>query len=184
MHPRRHLAVALCAACIACCIGCTDSPTSPDRSTVSPPIDHLFIFVRDWPNEYVEIELTRNAGASTVIMYRPAQPAAGGQPAQPRVLLDSIGPGKEDPPEIVELLKTFDVWAMADSNAVGAACNTRSGQWICNPTFNDYSLVMQAFGGGTSRSQRYTRLGESTSSRTARALGDFVLAWARKHEVR
>jgi hypothetical protein len=107
-------------------------------------------------------------------MYRPAQPG------EPRVLLDSIGPNSEDPEEIVELLKTFDVWAMADSNAIGAACNTLRGYWACNPTVNDYSVVIGMTRGGVTRAQRYTRLRESTSSRTARALGDCVFAMARK----
>ena len=160
--------------CVACCIGCNKAPTSPARDFTSYPIERLLIFVRDWPDDYVEIDLKRNAGGSTLIMYRPPQPG------RPRVLLDSIGPNTNDPEEIVELLKTFDVWAMADSNAVGAACNTRSGQWNCYPTFNDYSLVMQVIRGGTSRSQRYTNLEASTSSKTARALGDFILAWMRK----
>jgi hypothetical protein len=98
------------------------------------------------------------------------------------VLLDSIGPTKEDPKEIAEILKTFDVWALADSNAAGAACNTKSGHWICNPTFDDYSLVMAVTRDGMVRAQRYTRLEESTSSKTARALGDFVFAMARKRQ--
>ena len=165
---RSGLALLLCA---VVSLGCTDStPTSPAASE----IDRLLIFVRDWPDDYVEIDFRRNAGESTLIMYRPAQPGL------PRILLDSIGPTREDPAEVVELLRNFDVWAMADSNAAGAACNTKSGQWICNPTFNDYSLVMAATRGGVSRAQRYTRLSESTSSKTARALGDFVFAMARK----
>ena len=173
---RRHNELLLLISAV-CCLGCNNAtPTSPDRAIAASEIDRLLIFVRDWPNEYVEIDLQRKAGESTLIMYRPAQPGL------PRILLDSIGPDKEDPEEIVELLKTFDVWALADSNAVGAACNTKSGHWVCNPTFNDYSLVMQVIGGGMTRAQRYTRLGESTSSKTARALGDFILAWKRRVE--
>ena len=164
--------------CVVSSLGCTDAPTSPERF----PIDRLLIFVRDWPDEYVEIDLKRSGGQSTLIMYRPPQVASGGLPAQPRVLIDSIGPQKEDPEEIVEMLKSFDVWAMADSNAVGAACNTKSGYWVCNPTINDYSLVMGVTRGGTTRAQRYTRLKESTSSKTARALGDFIFAWTRRVE--
>jgi hypothetical protein len=34
--------------------------------------------------------------------------------------------------------------------------------------------------GGVTRAQRYTRLRESGSNKTARALGDFILAMARK----
>ena len=166
--------------CAVFTVGCTNGTTSPEDS----PIDRLLIFVRDWPAEYVEIDLTRNAAGSTLIMYRPSQAASGGQPAQPRILLDSVGPQKEDPEEIVQLMKAFDVWAMADSNAVGAACNTRGGYWNCNPTINDYSLVMAVMRGGTQRAQRYTRLKESTSNKTARALGDFIFAWKRRVEAR
>lgn len=151
-------------------VACNDAPTSAE----SAPIDRLSIFVRNWPSEYVEIDFRRSAAGNTLLMYRPPQPGV------PRVLLDSVGPGTQEPAEIVELLKTFDVWALADSNAVGAACSTKSGGWQCNPTFNDYSLVMAVTRGGVSRSQRYTRLAESTSSKTARALGDFVFAWSRK----
>jgi hypothetical protein len=172
---RRHTELVLLI-CAVCCLGCSkDDPTSPDtRWLPASEIDRLLVFVRDWPNEYVEIDFKRNAGASTLIMYRPPQPGL------PRVLLDSVGPSSEDPEEIAELLATFNVWALADSNAVGAACNTRSGQWVCNPTINDYSLVMGVESGGTFRAQRYTRLGESNSSKTARALGDFILEWKRR----
>ena len=163
---------------LALCASCS-SPTSPARE--SPPlaaaeIDRLLVFVRNWPDDYVEIDFQRQAGGSTLIMYRPPQPGV------PRVLLDSIGPVTEDPEEIVELLNTFNVWAMADSNAVGAACITKSGQWVCHPTVNDYSLVMLVIRDGQTRAQRYTRLGESNSSRKARALGDFILAWKRRVE--
>jgi hypothetical protein len=74
------------------------------------------------------------------------------------------------------------VWAMADPDAPGAACRTYQGQWTCSPTVNDYSLVMRVIIGGVTRNQRYTRLNESASNQRARALGDFVLAWARKRE--
>jgi hypothetical protein len=173
MRPTRSLAAAIAA---AFCIGCSDPGTAPGGATAASEIDRLQIFVRDWPNEYVEIDFRRKAGASTLVVFRPAQPG------RPRILLDSIGPNTEDPQEIVELLNTFDVWALADSNAAGAACSTKSGQWICNPTFNDYSLVMGVGRRGVSRSQRYTRLKESTSNKTARALGDFVFALSRKRQ--
>ena len=157
---------------------CGDS-TSPER--VSPPlaaseIDRLAIFVRNWPDDYVEIDFRRQNGTSTLVLFRPPQPGV------PRVLLDSIGPVTADPEEIVELLNTFNVWAMADSNAAGAACSTRSGQWVCNITSNDYSVVMLVQSGGVSRAQRYTRLEASTSNRTARALGDYVFAMMRERE--
>ena len=175
MNRTRRLALAIAA---ACSLGCGDAPTSSGRDIADSEIEELMIFVRDWPDEYVEIALRRSAGQSTLLIFRPPQPGI------PRILIDSIGPGAEDPPEIVQLLSTFDVWAMADSNAVGAACNTRSGQWVCRPTANDYSVVIGVTGGGMTRAQRYTRLRESTSSRTARALGDFVLEMARKREAR
>ena len=124
----------------------------------------------------VEIDFERHSSGSTLIMYRPSQPGV------PRVLLDSIGPVAEDPQEIVELLGTFNVWAMADSNAAGAACSTRSGGWVCHPTFNDYSLVMAVEAKGTTRAQRYTALGEVGSNATARALGEFVFAMMRKRQ--
>ena len=175
MNRRHRLTVAIA---VACSVGCGDEPTSPEREIAASEIDRLAIFVRDWPDEYVEIKLERNAGQSTLVIFRPPQPGV------PRVVIDSIGPSKDDPEEITELLRKFDVWAMADSNAVGAACNTRSGQWVCNPTFNDYSVVIGVTGGGTTRAQRYTRLRESTSSKTARALGDYVLAIARRRQAR
>ena len=175
MNRQRWLAVAIV---VACSVGCSDEPTSPDREIAASEIDRLAIFVRDWPDEYVEIRLERNAGQSTLVIFRPPQPGL------PRVVIDSIGPSKDDTEEIAELLSKFDVWAMADSNAVGAACNTKSGQWICRPTFNDYSVVIGVTGGGTTRAQRYTRLRESTSSKTAHALGDYVLAMARRRQTR
>ena len=164
---------------VVLCASCSNA-TSPDR--VSPPlaaseIDRLLVFVRDWPDDYVEIDFKRQAGGSTLIMYRPPQPGV------PRILLDSIGPVTEDPQEIVELLNSFNVWAMADSNAAGAACSTASGYWVCHPTFNDYSLVMAVEAKGTTRAQRYTALGQSGSNPTARALGDFVFAMMRKRHA-
>ena len=168
--------LSLCLCMLLLFASCSDS-TSPVR--VPPPlaaseIDRLAIFVRDWPDDYVEIDFRRQGDKSTLIMFRPSQPGV------PRVLLDSIGPVTQDPAEITELLNTFNVWALADSNAAGAACSTRSGQWACNITSNDYSVVMLVQSGGVTRAQRYTRLGESAGNRTARALGDFVFAMMRK----
>lgn len=142
------------------------------------------IFVRNWPSEnvseYVQVDFKRIAGRSMLVMYRPAQPASGALPAEPRILLDSIGPQEDPPAEIVEIVSTFNVWAMADSNAVGGACSTKTGHWACEPTFRDYSLVLGVETAGTGRSQRYTGLNESTGNATARALGDFVFAWSRR----
>ena len=168
----------MCLLLLLLLVSCTKS-TEPARE--SPPlaaseIDRLFVFVRNWPDDYVEIDFHRQAAGSTLLIYHPPQPGV------PRILIDSIGPSTEDPAEITELLDTFNVWAMADSNAAGAACSTRTGEWVCNPTFEDYSLVMQVISGDETRAQRYTRLGESGSNQRARALGDYVLAMMRRRE--
>ena len=174
MHLKRPL---MCLWMLLLYAGCSDS-TSPDGE--SPPlpaseIDRLLVFVRNTPEgDFVEIDFQRQAGGSTLLVYRPPQPGT------PRILLDSIGPVAEDPPEIVELLKDFNVWAMADSNAAGAACSTSTGSWVCHPTFNDYSLVMQVEAKGTIRAQRYTALTEWSANKRARALGDYVFAMMRK----
>ena len=166
-----------CLLVLALCAGCSDA-TSPDRE--SPPlpdaeIDRLLVFVRNTPaGDHVEIDFQRQAGGSTLLVYEPPQPGV------PRILLDSIGPVAEDPPEIVELLKNFNVWAMADSNAAGAACSTSTGSWVCHPTFNDYSLVMAVEAKGTTRAQRYTALDAWTANKRARALGEYVFAMMRK----
>lgn len=168
MNPRRYLTVAVCVACI----GCDNSPTAP----VSPPIDRLFIYARNWPSEEVELALIRNAGESTVTLFLPARED------HPRIVLDSIGPGAEEPEEVRTMLASFDIWALNAPNAPGAACRTVNGQRSCNPTFNDYSLVMRVESGGKVRVQRYTHLELSTAVPSARALADFVLAWARTYE--
>ena len=172
MKPRRYLTAAILA---ACCIGCSDdAPTSP---AVSPPIDVFLLYTRNWPTEEVELEVVRDAGETRVTLFRPARDA------QPRVVLhESIGPGPEEPEKVREMLESFDVWALNAPNAAGAACSTKNGQRICNPTFNDYSLVMQVQSGGRVRVQRYTHLELSTAVPSARGLADFVLAWARELE--
>lgn len=177
------------ASCVALGAGCGDShpaaPRGPQGPLSVPDIDLLRIFVRAWPgedsNEYVQVEFHRIDGRGMLILYRPAQPATGTWPAQPRLLLDSIGPQDGVPAEIVEIVNTWDVWAMTDSNAAGGACSTKTGQWACNITARDYSLVMGVGTGGTRQSQRYTGLETSTGNRAARALGDFVFAWSRRH---
>jgi hypothetical protein len=172
MNIRRVSTVAIG---VALCIGCTDPATSP---AASPPIDRLLIFVRDL-NEDVTLHLTRNAGGSTVVLFRQASPG------RPRIVLDSVGPGpkSQEPEEIRAMLASFDVWALNEPNAPGAACRTVNGQRSCAITLQDYSLVMQVERGGEIRVQRYTGLERSTSNKSARALADFVFAWARKREA-
>lgn len=80
-----------------CWIGCANAqPTSPAR-VVSPPIDRLFIFSRNWPTEEVELALIRDAGQSTLTLYRPARDG------RPRIMLDSIGPGQKEPEEFAAM---------------------------------------------------------------------------------
>ena len=153
---------------------CTDS-TSP-RPVASPPIDRLLVFVRNWPTDYVELALTRDAGGVTLVLFHP--PGDG----QPRVVIDSIGPGAEEPAEVRELLDSFDVWALNAPNAPGAACTTVNGQRTCNATDNDYSVVMLVESGDEVRVQRYTRLDSSNAGSPARALGDYILAWVQRLE--
>ena len=85
---------------------------------------------------------------------------------------------------VVQMLNSFDIWALNAPDAPGAACRTVLGQRSCNITFNDYSLVMQVQRGREVRVQRYTGLEKRTSNQSARALGDFVFAWARKRDGR
>ena len=162
---RRGLRLLICA---AFSLGCGSEPTSSE----SPPIDRLLIYARN-STEEVEIAIIRNAGQSTVTLFIPARAE------HPRIVLDSIGPLPEDTEEVRELLASFDVWALNAPNAPGAACRTVNGQRSCAITFNDYSLVMQVESGGKVRVQRYTGLEKSTGNPTARALADYVLAWAR-----
>ena len=170
MNLMRRLMVAIGA---ACCLGCGDSPTFSE----SPPIDRMFIFVRNWPTDYVELSLIREAGGSTLVLFRP--PAEG----QPRMVIDSIGPGATEPPEIATILETFDLWALNAPNAPDAACTTVDGQRSCDITWNDYSVVMRVESGGDVRVQRYTGLETSAGSASARALGDFILAWVERIEA-
>lgn len=171
MNTSRIRTIAMCA---AACIGCSDSPTSPARPTTSPPIDRLFIFVRNWPTDYVELSLTRDAGGSTLVLFHP--PGDG----RPRTVIDSIGPGANEPEEVRTMLDSFDVWAMNAPNAPGAACRTVNGERSCAITWNDYSVVMRVESGGEVRVQRYTGLESDAGSPSVRALGDFVLAWVRR----
>ena len=155
---------------------CSDS-TSPAPPVESPPIDRLLVFVRNWPTDYVELALTRDAAGVTLVLFHP--PGDG----QPRVVIDSIGPGATEPAEIGELLDSFDVWALNAPNAPDAACRTVNGERSCAITWNDYSVVMLVESGDEVRVQRYTRLDSTNSGSPARALGDFILAWVQRLEA-
>jgi hypothetical protein len=159
--------------CAVACLGCTNPPTSPDLARA--PIDRLQMFVTHDGQEHVEIDFRRQAGKSILLMFRP-----GANVTMPRLMIDSIGPATEDPPELVEILKTFDVWAMADSNAAGGSCNTKSGRWVCDISHHRYTLVLGVRRGGVSRAQRYTRLDQSVGNKQARALADSISAWTRR----
>ena len=171
---KRLMRLTTCLWMLSLLASCSDS-TSPEPE-VSPPIDRLFLFVRNWPTDYVELALTRDAAGVTLVLFHP--PGDG----QPRVVIDSIGPGATEPAEIRDLLATFDVWALNAPNAPGAACRTVDGERSCAITWNDYSVVMQVESGDEVRVQRYTRLDSSNSNSPARALGDFVLAWVQRIE--
>lgn len=139
------------------------------------PIDRLLLFTANSAEE-VELALIRNAGQTTLTLFRPARPG------KPRLVVDSIGPGPEEPEEVRVMLNSFDIWALNAPNAPGAACRTVNGQRSCVITPNTYLLVMRVESGADVRVQRYSYLDLSTGNPTARALADFVLAWARKAE--
>ena len=143
----------------------------------SPAYDQIDIFVRNWPDDIVEFALVRKNGMTTVTLVRPAYDR------QPRIVVDSVGPMIAYAPMVASLLDSFDLWAMNAPNAAGAACTTVAGQRNCVITTRDYSLVMQVKRGGKIRVQRYTGLAIRPRSPKARALGDFLLAWARQRET-
>ena len=165
--PGRALALA------ACCIGCANRvvPVAPAEALVAPQIDRVDLFVRNAAREAVELSMTRHTGGRWFVVQSDER-------RRP------LGPAVQDTDMAVRLLNSFDVWALNAPDAPGAACRTVMGQRSCSITFNDYSLVMRVQSGGQVRVQRYTRLEKSTSNRSARALGDFVFAWARMREGR
>jgi hypothetical protein len=172
---RQCLAVAAGAAlALACCIGCTNraklnAPAAAIvEASVVPSIDRVDLFVRNAAREAVQLTLTRDTRDSTVAWY--VLRSDGRQPP--------IGRGEQDTDMVVRMLNSFDIWALNAPDAPGAACRTVLGQRSCSITFNDYSLVMRVQRGREVRVQRYTGLEKSTSSRSARALGDFVFEWA------
>jgi hypothetical protein len=174
---RRGLCLLLC---VAGGIGCAtrETPEAPDDPSVARTIDRLDLFVRNAKREAFDLTLTRDARGHTVTLARAAFEG------RPQIVLDSIKPGGQDPEMILQTLASFDVWALNAPNAPGAACKTVRGQRTCYITFNDYSLVMKVQSGRDVRVQRYTGLDRSTGHPSARALGDFVFAWAQKRMQR
>ena len=185
---RRALCLVICA---VCCIGCTNRakpavapesdaafrrgtpnalPAPPAEELAAPPIDRLDLFVRNAADEAVQLTLTRNTRAGTVT-WSVLRSDWRGRP---------LGPVEQDTDTVVGMLNSFDIWALNAPDAPGAACRTVMGQRSCYITFNDYSLVMRVQSGRKVRVQRYTGLERSTSHRVARALADFVFAWARR----
>ncbi len=169
-------------ACAAICVGCANGaapstrPAAQVGALASPSITRFDIFVRNGPNDVVELALTRKAGRSTVTLVRPAYEG------RPRVVLDSSGPSERDAERVVAMLDSFDIWAMNAPNAAGAACRPVGGRRNCIITFRDYSIVMLVRRGNRERAQRYTGLDTRSPNRRARALGDFILTWARERE--
>jgi hypothetical protein len=165
---------------LASCIGCTHRakpnalPATPAEAFVAAPIDRLDLFVRNAARQAVELTLTRDTRGSAVTWY--VQRYDGRQ--------RPIGSAEEDTEMVVLMLNSFDIWALNAPDAPGAACKTVRGRRTCAITFNDYSLVMRVQRGGEVRVQRYTGLEKRMSNQAARALGDFVFAWARKREGR
>lgn len=142
-----------------------------------------YLFVRNAAREAVELTLTRDARGNTVTLVRPDYDGRRRPWRRSGRVLDSIGPDEQDTDNMaVRMLNSFDIWALNAPDAPGAACRTVIGQRSCSITFNDYSLVMRVQRGREVRVQRYTGLEKSTSNPSARALGDFVFAWARKRE--
>ena len=177
INRRGFLGVATGAAlALACCIGCTNraKPNGLPAMPVEVSIDRVDLFVRNAAREFVELTLTRDTRASTETWY--VQRYDG--------RLRPIGRAEQATDMAVRMLNSFDLWALNAPDAPGAACRTVLGQRSCAITFNDYSLVMRVQRGREVRVQRYTRLEKSTSNQSARALADFVFAWARMREGR
>ena len=179
--------------CAGCCIGCTTRakpavapesdaalrqgrpntlPTAAAEVSVAPPIDRLDIFVRNAARDAVQLTLTRDTRGGTETWY--VRRHDGRQ--------RPLGRAEQATDMVVRMLNSFDLWALNEPDAPGAACRTVMGQRSCSITFNDYSLVMRVQRGREVRVQRYTRLEKSTSNQSARALADFVFAWARARE--
>lgn len=165
------------------CIGCgsrTEQSAQPSssRAGASPQLDSLDILVLNRPIEMVLLKVVRDASGSTIKLTRlPYHGRAG-------AVLDSIGPVSEYPEKLRELLRTFDVWAMNAPNAPGASCRTdHTGLRRCIVAEDDYSIVMRVGRDRRVRVQRYIDLGSSASNPQARALGDFILAWAHSRDA-
>lgn len=179
MHVRQvSVGALLVAACTLGCAGGTAPNAVPASRPASGSIDRFDIFVRNWPDDVAELALSRKDGRTTVTLARP------GYEGRRRVLLDSIGPSEQHAPKVAAMLDSFDIWAMNAPNASGAACQTAAGRRNCVITHQDYSIVMLVRRGNRERVQRYTGLDTRTGNRRARALGDFILSWAREREGR
>jgi hypothetical protein len=156
----------------ACAIGCAPRIAGgPADAAGVRPIDRVDLFVRNAAREFVELSATRRVRGGSVTWS--VQRYDG--------RLRPIGRAEEHTDMVVRMLESFDMWALNAPDAPGAACRTVKGRRNCAITFNDYSLVMKVERGREIRVQRYTGLERSTANQTARALADFVFAWARQH---
>lgn len=132
--------------------------------------------MRNWPDDIVALALRRQGDTGMLKLVRPAYEQ------QPRITVDSLV-FTSDPRKLVAMADSFDIWALNAPNAPGAACQTVAGQRNCIIVHRDYSIVMRIRRGNRERVQRYTGLGYERSRHAARALGDFILAWAREVEA-
>jgi hypothetical protein len=173
MNFKALFAIAIVSAAVA---GCTDQPMGPTR--VDPAqFDRVRVYVaRSAPVvEDVELAFVREGGMSTVSLFRP-------DGIEQALLLDTIGPQPEDPDKVRQMLASFDLWTLTAPDAPGGACRTVSGERNCNLTHTNYTVVLMVEIDGVKRAQRYTGLDKSSANASVRALGDFVLAWARERE--
>ena len=169
----------LCMSCLCACASRAEpgaQQTAAARPFRAPPIDSLFIYARR-PTEEVVFSLRRKDGGSRMELLRPAR---DGKPAR---VLAASGPGAPDAEEVVTMLRTFDVWSLNAPNAPGASCRTVKGQRKCIIAFQDYSIVMLVSSRGRVRVQRYIGLDEEGGHAGARALGDYLLAWAQQRDT-
>ena len=158
-----------------------DAPGPASQSMSSRSFERVAIAVLG-VSESLHLTMERKKGYSTIVLVRMARNGLSAR------MLDSIGPIPTDPERVRQLLTSFDVWELNAPNSRGAACTTYRGERQCKLTVNDYSVVMEVVRRRNTRVQRYTGLEQDTSlsaprRRSARALGDFIFAWAREAEV-